>query len=621
MKTIVFVLLLSLVSVVHAVPPQSMNYQAYLVDNVSGLPIDGSRDLIFRIYPGDAGGTAVWTDTLTVVVSKGLFSVELGGALNPLPKASMVNPLWLGVQVVGDTLEMSPRSPLTSVNNAFRAEDADTLQGQTAASLDQSGDVAANAGNITTLSLNLGTHSTNPSAHHAKTTSYADLTSGQVTAAFIAADAINASHIAANAVAASEIAANAVGASEIATGAVASAEIQDGSITTADIANGAVTAAKINNAGLDADTVDGIHASAFMPAGADLWVNTTGDAMTGNLTTTGAIGIGTASPGYKLSVQGGLSGYLAGIYNENTGGSSYGLYSEANSFGAIAGGALAGYFRAWGSGTNGSATGVQAYAYAYGAQPAYAIFADAVGGGTSNREYAFYGRGQGYFSDNVGIGLDTTPDHALHVYDNYSSQWLAYFLNDNNTAGTNTLGLQATADGSGTGTGQTTGAEFLGIGGSTGGNAFGAVGYARAYGSSPAYAIFADGTGGDTSGPEYAFYGYGRGYFSQTLLVNGDVDVAGNVLLGYELVTGTAQELSGSVSSCFFSSSACYYGAASVACPVGKKPIGGGCNTNVSYSANILANYPTANGWTCRAMGAVSTYTLTPYAICARVGS
>ena len=31
----------------------------------------------------------------------------------------------------------------------------------------------------------------------------------------------------------------------------------------------------------NADTVDGLHAGAFMPAGADLWVNTTGDAMSG----------------------------------------------------------------------------------------------------------------------------------------------------------------------------------------------------------------------------------------------------------------------------------------------------------------------------------------------------
>ena len=37
--------------------------------------------------------------------------------------------------------------------------------------------------------------------------------------------------------------------------------------------------------GLDADTLDTLDSTAFMPAGTDLWVNETGDTMTGTLTT------------------------------------------------------------------------------------------------------------------------------------------------------------------------------------------------------------------------------------------------------------------------------------------------------------------------------------------------
>lgn len=179
-----------------AVPPQAISYQAYLKDN-AGLPVNATENVTFRIYNVDVGGVALWTDVQSVTITDGLFSVELGGAGNPLPKASMDAPLWLGVEVNTDG-EASPRKALASVNNAFRAEDSDTLEGLSAASLDQSahlldtanphGVTAAQVGaaSATDITGGIATHTADSAAHHTKTDNFTEL-SGQAADAQIPA--------------------------------------------------------------------------------------------------------------------------------------------------------------------------------------------------------------------------------------------------------------------------------------------------------------------------------------------------------------------------------------------------------------------------------------------------
>jgi len=74
----------------------------------------------------------------------------------------------------------------------------------------------------------------------------------------------------------------------------------------------------------------------------------------------------------------------------------------------------AAYFRSHGGSSSGSGYGVISYSYSYNSSPSYAIYADADGGSTSGYEWAFYGKGMGYFSNNVGIGTNT-PDYKLQV--------------------------------------------------------------------------------------------------------------------------------------------------------------------------------------------------------------
>jgi hypothetical protein len=80
---------------------------------------------------------------------------------------------------------------------------------------------------------------------------------------------------------------NSINSADIVNESVASADILDGSVASADIQDGATLAEILDDDGsgslLDADTVDGKHASAFMSYSTDNWVDTTGDTMTGAL--------------------------------------------------------------------------------------------------------------------------------------------------------------------------------------------------------------------------------------------------------------------------------------------------------------------------------------------------
>ena len=110
-------------------------------------------------------------------VDEGKFSVELGGPVTPFPSGLFDNPVFLGIEIDADG-EMSPRKTLTSAPYALKADDAMTLQGQSAASLDQSAHVfdIANPHNVTAAqagapsNADFSNHTGDSSAHHARYT-------------------------------------------------------------------------------------------------------------------------------------------------------------------------------------------------------------------------------------------------------------------------------------------------------------------------------------------------------------------------------------------------------------------------------------------------------------------
>jgi len=119
-----------LLSVGYAQIPHKMNYQGYLT-NAAGVPINGTLQMVFSIYNVSSGGTPLWTETHSVTVSQGVYSVILGEGTIPNPINLPFNtPYYLGVQVGADP-EMLPRKVLTSVGYAFRALTVESIGGHT----------------------------------------------------------------------------------------------------------------------------------------------------------------------------------------------------------------------------------------------------------------------------------------------------------------------------------------------------------------------------------------------------------------------------------------------------------------------------------------------------------
>ena len=128
------VLVMSLPAMSQTAVPMMINYQGLLSDRDTGEPIEGTCDLVFKIYnhPTDTDPTALlWEETHAgVKVADGVFSVILGSA-SALSEAHFSRPdRWLETVVEGETL--APRQRLTSVPYSIVSENSRLLQGNAA---------------------------------------------------------------------------------------------------------------------------------------------------------------------------------------------------------------------------------------------------------------------------------------------------------------------------------------------------------------------------------------------------------------------------------------------------------------------------------------------------------
>ncbi|MHC5054991.1 MAG: hypothetical protein ACYTKD_09785 [Planctomycetota bacterium] len=107
--------------------PTLINFQGKLVET-DGTPVAGPVDIVFSIHDHPTDVNVVWTEThLDVTVTKGLFSVLLGGTDPINPAVLDHTQCWLEMTVEGEP--MLPRQRLVSVAFAQVAADADTLDG------------------------------------------------------------------------------------------------------------------------------------------------------------------------------------------------------------------------------------------------------------------------------------------------------------------------------------------------------------------------------------------------------------------------------------------------------------------------------------------------------------
>lgn len=141
MKKFLLISLLFLLAIPALAVPQKIYLQGILRDQNDNL-LNGSYNIIFRIYDSATGGTALWTEIQSnVQINNGLYTVVLGSSTPLTADFFSEDNRYVGVQV-GNDPEMSPRIQLLSVPFAMHA---DTVDGYNAS------DFALSSGNYVLL--------------------------------------------------------------------------------------------------------------------------------------------------------------------------------------------------------------------------------------------------------------------------------------------------------------------------------------------------------------------------------------------------------------------------------------------------------------------------------------
>jgi hypothetical protein len=138
-KTIHLSLLLSvLISTASAQIPRSISYQGVLTEANGNPKPDGDYAFTFRLYETNIGGAAIWSETKTLAVERGLFSTALGDQTAFGPEVKFDKPYWLGIQV-GNEAELPQRIALSasaySLNSIKADVAADVAEGQVVKSI------------------------------------------------------------------------------------------------------------------------------------------------------------------------------------------------------------------------------------------------------------------------------------------------------------------------------------------------------------------------------------------------------------------------------------------------------------------------------------------------------
>jgi len=118
-----------------SVPPY-LNYQGMLT-NLDGNPLDGAYEIKFLLYNAATGGILEWSEQQTVVVTDGVYNVELGKGTALNSSDFNNDTLFLEIQIYNaDTASweiLTPRQQLTSTAYAMKAANSAALEGQPAA--------------------------------------------------------------------------------------------------------------------------------------------------------------------------------------------------------------------------------------------------------------------------------------------------------------------------------------------------------------------------------------------------------------------------------------------------------------------------------------------------------
>ncbi|MFV1980565.1 MAG: hypothetical protein ACC655_05365 [Rhodothermia bacterium] len=104
--------------------PGEIGQQGILTDSLGNPITSGTFDLSFNLYSEEEGGGSLWSETQSVTVEEGLYSVQLG-SVTPISLPFDAQ-YWLGIEVNGGG-ELSPRLRFTAAPYARRAGAVDSV--------------------------------------------------------------------------------------------------------------------------------------------------------------------------------------------------------------------------------------------------------------------------------------------------------------------------------------------------------------------------------------------------------------------------------------------------------------------------------------------------------------
>ena len=146
--------LLTSVAPVSAIP-NLIPYQGRLTD-AAGNPLNGAQSVVFAMYNVATAGAALYTETQSVTVVNGLFSVNIG-SVTPLPATLWTqSALFLGIKV-GTDAEMTPRQTMGAVAFAERAATSEDAVGFSHRRVNGFTGITATAASMASVVLNAPT--------------------------------------------------------------------------------------------------------------------------------------------------------------------------------------------------------------------------------------------------------------------------------------------------------------------------------------------------------------------------------------------------------------------------------------------------------------------------------
>ncbi len=276
--------------------PRTISYQGVLTD-AAGTPIpDGQHQIKIALYDSNTAFTPIFSETLMVTTSKGIFSIILG-SVTPIPAFLDFNRTYYLGTTVENGSELSPRTAFTAVPYAIHAEKAEsastasvanalaagatgvvtsvngaegalTLQGGGGTTIARTGNTitvsstGGSASGITGVQNTDGTLTiANPNGPVA-TFGVADngitsgkLADGAVTTPKIGDGMVTSEKLGVNSVNAIHLMMNSVTNDKLENQAVTTPKIGDGAVTTNTIADWSVTPSKLNTSGANIGNV------------------------------------------------------------------------------------------------------------------------------------------------------------------------------------------------------------------------------------------------------------------------------------------------------------------------------------------------------------------------------